>query len=232
MSTEKSIPRYSLFQMLVAEAVGTYALVLVGTGAIVANDVSQGAVTHVGISLCFGLVVAAMIYSLGHISSAHLNPAVTIGFCACNRHPWSLALPYILTQCGAAILASLSVLAVYGTHSTLGATLPAEFAGVQGAFILEIIMTALLMFVILQVAQPELVPQITAGAVIGSVVCFEALFGGPVSGASMNPARSLGPALISGAWQAHWAYWVGPILGALIGVVFHKILWSSNDKTV
>jgi aquaporin NIP len=198
---------------LLSEFIGTFSLVFAGTGAIVINDVSGGAVSHVGVAMTFGLIVMVMIYTLGDISGAHLNPAVTLGFFAARRLDGPLVLPYVLSQCGGAILASLTLRLLFPGHSTLGGTLPAG-SGLQ-SFALEGILTCILMFVILGVSTAEKEKGITAGIAVGSVVGLEALFAGPISGASMNPARSLAPALVSGDFGALWIYLSAPILGAL-----------------
>jgi MIP family channel proteins len=202
---------------LAAELVGTYALVFAGTGAIVINDTSGGTVTHVGVALTFGLIVLAMIYAVGDVSGAHLNPAVTAGFVAARRFEVRQALPYIASQMAGATLASLSLRAMFPSHATLGATLP---AGSEGqSFFLEAVLTAVLMFVILSVSTGPKEKGIMAGIAVGAVIALEALFGGPVSGASMNPARSLAPALVSLRLESLWVYLTAPVLGALIGVV-------------
>ena len=178
-----------------AELFGTFAVVFAGTGAIITNDLSGGAVTHVGISLTFGLIVLAMIYAVGEVSGAHLNPAVTLGFWAAGRFRGRLVLPYILSQCAGALLASLLLLLIFPHHPTLGRTDPASTA--TQAFLLELVLTLILMFVILSVSTDAKEKGIIAGVAVGAVIALEALFGGPISGASMNPARSLGPALAS-----------------------------------
>lgn len=202
-----------------AEAIGTFALVFAGTGAIVINDVSGGAVTHVGIGLVFGLVVMAMIYAVGDVSGAHLNPAVTLGFWFARRLPGKSIGPYLASQMVGAFAASALVWALF-SHPTLGATHPAGSAA--QSFVLETALTAILMFVILSVASGPKEKGILAGVAIGGVIAFEALFGGPISGASMNPARSLAPAVLSGAIHDVWIYLVAPILGAAIGVLGNR----------
>lgn len=199
-----------------AEAIGTFALVFAGTGAIVINQASQGAITHVGVALTFGLVVLAMIYTLGEVSGAHLNPAVTLGFCAAGRMPWSEALPYVTSQCVGAFAASGLLRVLFPKDATLGATLPAGTA--MQSFILEIVLTAILMFVILNVSTGAKEKGITAGIAVGSVIALEALFAGPICGASMNPARSLAPAVVSGHWEHLWVYLLAPVLGAQLAV--------------
>ena len=199
-----------------AETFGTFALVFAGTGAIVINQASGGVVTHVGIALTFGLVVLAMIYALGDISGAHLNPAVTVGFWAARRFPASLVPGYLFSQGVGALLASLTLRLLFPEETTLGATLPAG-ASIQ-SFALELILTALLMFVILNVSTGAKEKGITAGMAVGAVISLEALFAGPISGASMNPARSMAPALVSGHIEHLWIYLTAPIVGALLAV--------------
>ena len=199
-----------------AEAIGTFALVFAGTGAIVINQASNGAITHVGIALTFGLIVLAMIYSLGEISGAHLNPAVTLGFCAAGRMPWSEAVPYIASQCVGAFAASGLLRGLFPQSATLGATLPT--GEVIQSFILEVVLTAILMFVILNVSTGAKEKGVTAGIAIGSVIALEALFAGPICGASMNPARSLAPAVVSGQLEHLWVYLLAPVIGAQLAI--------------
>jgi aquaporin NIP len=199
-----------------AEIFGTFAMVFAGTGAIIINDVTGGLVTHVGVSATFGLIVLAMIYAIGEISGAHINPAVTIAFWWAGRFPARRVLPYITSQLIGALLASLVLRLMFPAHPTLGLTHP---AGSQlQAFILELILTALLMFVILGVSTGSRDQGIMAGLAIGAVVMLEAMFAGPISGASMNPARSLGPAVISGHVHDLWIYCTAPVLGAMAAV--------------
>ena len=205
-----------LRKKMLAEFIGTFCLVFAGTGAIVINDVSGGAISHVGIALTFGLIVLAMIYTLGDISGAHLNPAVTLGFVLSRRLTIRVALPYILAQCGGALAASLAIRVLFPLHSTLGITTRAGSS--FQSFLLEVILTAILMFAILGVSTGAKEKGITAGIVIGAVIGLEAMFAGPISGASMNPARSLGPALVSLNISALWIYLLAPTLGAALGV--------------
>jgi aquaporin Z len=202
---------------LCAEALGTFALVFAGTGAIVINDVSQGSITHAGIALTFGLIVLAMIYTFGDVSGAHLNPAVTLGFFAAGRLPGREVAPYVGAQLVGAGAASLALRGLFPNHATLGSTLPA--GSPQQSFFLEIILTALLMLVILSVSTGAKEKGITAGIAVGSVIALEAMFAGPISGASMNPARSLAPALVSGNLQHLWVYLAAPTLGALMATL-------------
>jgi aquaporin NIP len=200
-----------------AEFIGTFALVFVGTGAIIIDETSGGAVTHVGVALSFGLIVLAMIYTLGDISGAHLNPAVTIGFWFSRRLSGRAVLPYILSQCTGAIAASGVLRLLFPQNALLGLTQPAGPA--MQSFVLELIMTAMLMFVILGVSHGAREKGITAGIVVGAVIGLEAMFAGPISGASMNPARSLAPALLSLHFNSLWIYLFAPTLGAIAGVI-------------
>ncbi len=202
-------------------------MVFAGCGAIIANQVSGGAVTHVGISLVFGLVVMALAYALGDISGAHLNPAVTIGFACGRRFSWFMVLPYVLAQCIGAIAAAAVLRNLYPTATTLGQTLPAGSA--QQSFVLEIILTWLLMFVILRVSTGAKEKGIMAGAAVGATVALDALFGGPISGASMNPARSLGPALMARDLAELWIYIAAPIIGAALAVVTEWLVCPCDE---
>jgi len=207
---------HPLKKIFLAEVFGTFWIVFAGTGAIIVNDMT-GVISHAGVALTFGLIVFAMISSLGDISGAHFNPAVTIGFYLAKRFPLKMVLPYIANQCLGALAASYLLHLLFPAHSTLGATLPAGSA-VQ-SWVLEIILMLGLMFVILSVSTGAKEKGITAGLAIGSVVALEALFAGPICGASMNPARSLGPALVSGHFESLWIYLTAPIVGAGIAVL-------------
>ena len=199
---------------LAAEAVGTFALVFAGTTAIVVND--SGAVSHVGVALTFGLVVFAMIAAVGDVSGAHLNPAVTVGFWLAGRFPGRAVLPYAASQCGGAILASLVVRLLFPANESLGGTHPA--GPLYQSWVLELLLTAGLMFVVLGVSTGASEKGITAGLAVGGVVALEALFAGPVCGASMNPARSLAPALVSLQVGTLWLYLTAPVAGAALAV--------------
>jgi aquaporin Z len=209
--------RGEIVKRLCAEFIGTFALVFAGTGAIVINETSGGAITNVGIALTFGLVVLAMIYTVGDISGAHLNPAVTVGFFAARRFPLHDVIPYIGSQLAGAFAASGTLRLLFPQNIALGATRPA--GPEMQSFILELILTAILMFVILGVSTGAAEKGITAGIVVGSVIGLEAMFAGPICGASMNPARSLAPALTSGQTEHLWIYLTAPLLGAGVGVL-------------
>jgi aquaporin Z len=202
---------------LAAELFGTFALVFAGTGAIISNDVSGGAVTHVGVALTFGMIVLAMIYAVGDVSGAHLNPAVSLGFFLARRFPARRVLPYALSQCAGAVLASLLLRLLFPDHSTLGATRPA--GPVVQSFILETVLTLMLMFVILSVSSGAQEKGVMAGVAVGAVIALEALFAGPICGASMNPARSLAPALVAAQFHHLWVYLTAPFLGAATAVL-------------
>ncbi len=202
-------------QRLTAEFLGTFALVFAGAGAIVVNDLT-GAITHVGIALTFGLVVLALIYALGDVSGAHLNPAVTIGFVIARRFPWRDAIPYIAVQCLGAISASGCLRILFPETEKLGATFPR--GPMLQSFVLELLLTGFLMFVILNSTTGAKEKGLVVGIVVGAVIALEAMFAGPICGASMNPARSLGPALVSGHLESLWIYLVAPILGVTVAV--------------
>lgn len=204
-----------------AEAIGTFCLVFAGTGAIVINDVSHGAITGPGIALTFGLVVMSMIYAVGDVSGAHLNPAVTCGFWFAGRLNVTTAIPYMLSQLIGAFAASGLIWLLF-THPTLGATHPA--GSDMQSLVLEFVLTAMLMFVIMGVATGPQEKGLLAGVAIGGVIAFEAMFAGPICGASMNPARSIAPAVLSGAIGDQWIYVLGPVLGAVSGVLCHRVV--------
>lgn len=223
---------FSLVRPYFAEVFGTFALVFAGTGAIIINDVTGGVITHPGIALTFGLVVLSMIYAVGDLSGAHLNPAVTFGFYLARRFPGYRVLPYVVSQCAGAFLASGLLYFLFPSHETLGTTIPA--GSPSQSFILEFVMTLLLMFVILNVSTGAKEKGITAGIAVGAVIAFEAMFGGPISGASMNPARSVAPALVSMHLDSLWVYLMAPVLGASAGVLafrsVHGPVNSASDS--
>jgi aquaporin Z len=204
-------------QRYISELIGTFALVFCGPGAVIMNDVSGGSVTHVGIAITFGLIVMAMIYSIGEISGAHINPAVTIAFWASGRFDKKEVLPYITAQMIGALLASAVLYLLFPLHETQGATLPIGSA--MQSFILEVILTFILMFVIIKVSTGSKETGTMAGIAIGGVVGLEAMFAGPITGASMNPARSIAPAIFSGNFEHLWLYIAAPIIGALLAIV-------------
>jgi aquaporin Z len=223
-----------------AEAIGTFALVFCGTGAIIINEETAGkilyaekvmafySVTHIGIAITFGLIVMSMIYALGHISGAHLNPAVSIAFALSGRFAVKELLPYIISQIVGALLASLILRLLFPWNGLLGTTLPA--GSVMQTFVLEFIITFFLMLVIINVATGSKEQGMFAGLAIGAVVLLEAMFAGPISGASMNPARSLAPALISGHVENLWIYLTATVAGAALAIPIWKYL-NTPSKT-
>ncbi len=215
----------TLSRRLCAEAFGTFCLVFAGTGAAVVNEVTGGGVTHVGVALTFGLVVMALVYALGKTSGCHINPAVTLGLCAAGRCERFLVLPYIGSQCVGALLASGTLRMLFPDSRTLGATIPA--GGDLQSFGLEFLLTLILMFVILSMSCGGSEEKLLAGIVIGGVIGLEALFAGPISGASMNPARSLAPAAVMMHVEHVWIYIVAPIAGALASVPLYRCIHSS-----
>jgi aquaporin NIP len=206
-----------------AEAIAAFALVFAGCGAIVADDRYNGTLGSAGIGLVFGLIIMVMVYATGHLSGAHINPAVTIAFTLTRHFPGRDALAYVVAQVAGATAGALVLLAVWTDKPAhLGATLPS--VGTGSALVYEILLTAFLMFVIMAVATDTRAVGAGAAIAIGGTVGLDALFGGPVTGASMNPARSLGPALVSGEWHDLWIYLVGPICGAALGAVAYQVV--------
>ena len=206
----------SPFKNYIAELIGTFGLVFCGTGAIVINQQSGGGVTHVGIAITFGLIIMSMIYSLGNVSGAHLNPAVSIAFTISGRFPVNRLPGYVTGQLTGALLASFTLKLLFGSSQYLGATIPAGTD--MQSFILELILTFFLMLVIISVAQGSKEQGMFAGLAIGAVVGLEAMFAGPICGASMNPARSIAPAVASGHIEHLWIYIIAPITGAVLAV--------------
>jgi MIP family channel proteins len=207
---------------VLAECIGTFVMVFLGTGAIMVNQLT-GVVTHLGVSAIFGAVVAALIYGLGHVSGAHFNPAVTLAFWSSGVFRRSQVMPYILAQLAGAVLASLLLVWTLGPQANLGATLPLD-GNWRQAFILEMMLTFILMTVILGSGLDRRAQIGFAGLAIGLTVGLEAACMGPITGASMNPARSLGPAIVGGIWHHQWLYCLAPILGAQLAVVVYRYL--------
>ncbi len=206
-----------------AEALAAFALVFAGCGAVVTDAEYGGALGTVGISLVFGLVIMAMVYATGHLSGAHINPAVTLAFTLSRHFPVREAVVYIAAQILGAVLGALLLLAVWPDQpAELGATVPSVGAG--SAFVYELVLTALLMFVITAVATDTRAVGAAAAIAIGATVGLDALFGGPVTGASMNPARSLGPAVAAWEWTDFWVYVAGPVVGAAAGAFAYGLV--------
>ncbi|NOT09751.1 MAG: MIP family channel protein [Gemmatimonadales bacterium] len=215
----------SLAQRAAAEGIGTFFLVLIGPGAVMVDTYTQGALGPTGIALAFAFVVLAMVYALGHLSGAHINPAVTLAFWSIRRFPTREVAPYVAAQCLGAALAAGVLRYVLGPIGALGATLPN--VGVGRSFLIEWLFSFGLMLVIMAVATDSRVANGFAGLAVGLTVGFCALLG-PLTGASMNPARSLGPAVMGGIWTAHWLYWVAPIGGMLAAAWTYNRLRSAS----
>ena len=214
------------WRRLLAEGLGTFGLVFAGCGAVVANELSGGAVTHVGVSIVFGAIVMMMIVAFGPISGAHINPAVTIALWAARQFEAREVVPFILAQCAGALAAAATLRRLYPEATTLGATLP--IGGVGSAFAMEVLLTTILMLVIMACAVGHQLSAFFAGLTIGATVALCALFGGPLTGASMNPARSLGPAVVSGDVSILWLYCAAPVLGALVAVFLYTLIWAET----
>ncbi len=211
----------ALLRACVAEAIGTFALVFAGCGAIVVDSKTHQ-LGHLGVAISFGLVIMFGIYAVGHISGAHFNPAVTFAFSLSRHFPWPRAVAYWTAQLAGAFAAALLLRASLGNHADLGATLP---SGSQGqAFLWELILTFFLMFVIVSVATDTRAVGEAAAIAIGGTVGLDALFGGPITGASMNPARSIAPAVVSGNVHALWLYVAAPLLGAALGAIAYQFV--------
>jgi len=206
----------------IAEAIGTFGLVFCGTGAIVINEFTGGTVTHIGIAVTFGLIVMGMIYAFGDISGAHFNPAVTIGFAYAKKFPWREVPAYCISQIAGAFVASGILLFLFPDNELLGTTLPQ--IDVLRVFVFEIILTFFLMLVIINVSTGSKEVGVVAGIAIGGIVLLEAMFAGPITGASMNPARSISPAVVSGHLEHLWLYIVAPIIGAVLAVASCKLV--------
>jgi aquaporin NIP len=209
-----------------SEFIGTFGLVFCGTGAVTIDEITNGAVSHVGIAMTFGLIIMVMIYALGDISGAHFNPAVTLAFAVSKNFPWKEVFPYIASQVLGAFTASLILRFLFQDALFLGTTLPAG-SDLQ-SFVLEIILTFFLVFVILRVATGTKEQGMFAGLAIGSTILLDAMFGGPISGASMNPARSLAPAIVSGHLEHLWIYLTAPFIGALIAALIYSALRNKH----
>lgn len=211
----------SLLRRAGAEMFGAYALVAAGCGAIVVDSLT-GSLGHIGVAITFGLVIMVMVAGTGHLSGAHLNPAVTLAFALTRHFPWKEVPAYIGFQLAGAVGGALTLFVLFGNTAGLGATVPS--GSVWQSLLIEVLLTASLMFVITAVATDTRAVGELAALAIGFTVLANALWAGPISGASMNPARSFGPAIVSGTWQAQWIYWVGPIIGAVLGAAIYQAL--------
>ncbi|CAI8424291.1 MAG: Aquaporin Z 2 [Flavobacterium sp. SCGC AAA160-P02] len=210
----------------IAEFIGTFAMIFCGTGAMTINEVTGGDVTHVGIGITWGLIVMSMIYAFGEISGAHFNPAVSIAFAYAKKFSWKEVPRYIFFQVAGAFAASLLLMWLFPKSELLGATIPS--IDLWRAFVLELILTFFLMVVVINVSTGSKEVGMMAGIAIGSVILLEAIFAGPITNASMNPARSLAPNIVSGNIQGLWLYMIAPILGAILAVVSCKFVKHEN----
>jgi MIP family channel proteins len=227
--TTLSLPSWT--RPLAAEFIGAFALVFAGTGAIIIDAETNGGVGHIGVGMTFGLIIMVMIYAVGHVSGAHFNPAVTLGFAVGRHFPWARVPRYWTAQLLGGVTASLVLRGMFGTTAHLGATLPVGSA--RRSFLLEMILTLVLMFVITSVATDVRAVGQAAAIAIGGTIGLEALFAGPISGASMDPARSLAPALVSWTWSDQWLYVAGPMIGAVVGVLAYQLVrGEENGKVV
>ncbi|WP_075343392.1 MIP/aquaporin family protein [Tenacibaculum agarivorans] len=210
----------------ISEFVGTFALIFCGTGAMTINEVTNGAIGHIGVAITWGLIVMAMIYAFGEISGAHFNPAVSISFAYAKKFPWKEVPKYIIAQVLGAVFASLVLWFLFPNSEFYGATIPSTDA--MRAFVLELLLTFFLMVTIINVSTGSKEVGVMAGIAIGGVVLLEAMFAGPITKASMNPARSLAPALVSGHFEHLWLYMVAPVIGALLAVATCKLVKDDN----
>jgi aquaporin NIP len=223
------LPRPTLARRCLAEGLATFALVFAGCGAIVLDSERGGSLGANGIAAAFGLVIMAMIYATGHLSGAHINPAVTVAFGATRHFPWREAAAYVPAQLAGAVAgAALLRVVWHGTPADLGATVPSIGSG--SALVYEAVMTGFLMFVIMAVATDTRATGAAAAIAIGGTVALDSLFGGGVTGASMNPARSFGPALVAGEWQQFWIYLAGPLLGAFAAAWAYELVRTSAGR--
>lgn len=221
----------SLGRRAAAEGIAAFALVFAGCGAIIVDAHYRGALGVVGVSLVFGLVIMVMVYATGHLSGAHINPAVTIAFTLTRHFPARDAVAYVAAQLVGATAGALVLLGAWSDRPAhLGATMPSVVAGT--AFLYEAVLTAFLMFVIMAVATDTRAAGAAAAIAIGGVIGLDALFGGPVTGASMNPARSFGPALASGEWRDFWVYVTGPLVGATAGAFGYQLVRGETTPTL
>jgi aquaporin NIP len=207
---------------LAAEAIGVFALVFLGAGAASVNAWSNGAVSHTGVSLAFGGIILVAVYALGHVSGAHLNPAVSVGFWIARRFPGREVAPYVAAQLAGASAGAFALRAAVGSFTVFATTRPA--IPVLSALCVEIALSFFLMLVVMAVATDARVSGEVAGLAVGFIVMVDALMGGPLTGASMNPARSFGPALATGQWASHWIYWIGPLIGMAMAVPTYEYL--------
>jgi len=213
----------------IAEAIGTFFLVFIGPGAGMVDAYTHGAIGHAGVALAFAFVITGMVFAIGHLSGAHINPAVTLGFWSVRRFPGREVLPYVIAQCVGASVAALALKSILGPVGHVGATIPAVSLG--AAFVVEWVLSFALMFVIMGVSTNARLVHGLAAVAVGLTIGFCAMMGGPLTGASMNPARSLGPAFFGGGWTAQWLYWVAPITGMIAAARVHDFLGSGHPSS-
>lgn len=211
-----------------AEIIGTFSMIFCGCGAMTINEITNGSISHVGVAACWGLIVMAMIYAFGEISGAHFNPAVTIGFAVANKFSWKEVPKYIFAQAIGAFLACFILWFLFPESNTLGSTIPADGFAPYKAFVLELLLTFFLMVVIINVSTGSKEIGTMAGIAVGGIILLEAMFAGPMTKASMNPIRSLAPALVSGNIQHLWLYLTAPFIGSILAVVSYKLI--KEDK--
>lgn len=215
------VERIYLTRAYLAEALGTFAVVLAGAGAVM-TSAATGTPDHTGVALTFGLVVMACIYVFGGVSGAHINPAVTLALAVTGHFPWTRVAPYVAAQCAGAITGAVALREIIGPVASVGATLPT--AGIWQSFALEVLLTGFLMLAVMAVVSGSEEHRRFSGIIIGGVVALEAMWAGPLTGASMNPARSLGPALVSGELGSLWIYLAAPLVGAISAAVLYQAL--------
>lgn len=224
--------RKRIWAAYLAEGIGTFGLVFAGCGAIMIDTLSHGAITHVGVGLVFGLMITVMIYTFGHISGAHFNPAVTLAFVVARHFPVRQLIGYWSAQLLGALLAAGCLRFLFGNVASLGATVPTGQGGAWQSLGLETLLSFFLMIVIMAMATDTRAVGQAAALAIGATVGLEAIFAGPICGASMNPARSLGPALMSWTWTAQWIYIIGPLMGAVAGAYVYRWLREASHQQI
>jgi len=212
----------------IAELIGTFTMIFCGCGAMTVNEITNGSITHVGVAITWGLVVMSMIYAFGETSGAHFNPAVTFGFAYAKKFPWKEVPKYFVAQAIGAFLACLFLWLLFPESETLGSTFPAEGFAPYKAFVFELLLTFFLMVVIINVSTGSKELGTMAGIAVGSVILLEAMFAGPMTKASMNPIRSLAPAIVSGNLQHLWLYLTAPFLGAFLAVMSCSLIKNDN----
>lgn len=229
MLTEHTFTKKAIFmKQYISETIGTFALIFCGCGAMTINEITGGSITHVGVAITWGLIVMAMIYAFGEISGAHLNPAVTIAFAFAKKFSWNKVPQYLIAQAIGAIFACFLLWFLFPDSQFLGETTPANGFPAYKAAILEFVLTFFLMSVIINVSTGSKETGTMAAIAIGGLILLEAMFAGPMTKASMNPIRSIAPAIFTGNFQHLWLYIVAPVLGAITAVSSCKLV--KDDK--